>query len=74
MQGVKSSDMVGIRPATSADAEAIREVARASWHAACDELLGEKTVEEQSKTGTQSMDFGRHSDTEHTSTVWPETM
>ncbi|MCH7660198.1 MAG: GNAT family N-acetyltransferase, partial [Euryarchaeota archaeon] len=37
--------MVGIRPATPADAKAIREVALASWHAAYDDLIGEETVE-----------------------------
>lgn len=34
-----------VRDATPADAEAITAVARASWHAAYDELLGAKTVD-----------------------------
>ena len=38
--------MVAIRPARPEDAEAIRETALASWHAAYDDLLGERTVEE----------------------------
>ncbi|KYH25169.1 hypothetical protein HAPAU_27530 [Halalkalicoccus paucihalophilus] len=36
--------MVGIRPAEPSDAEAIRETARASWHATYDDLLGEEVV------------------------------
>ncbi len=45
MWRAKSGSMVGIRPATPADAKAIREVALASWHAAYDDLIGEETVE-----------------------------
>lgn len=37
--------MTAIRSATREDAEAICEVARASWHAAYDDLLGEETVD-----------------------------
>ncbi|MFC6905664.1 GNAT family N-acetyltransferase [Halalkalicoccus tibetensis] len=37
--------MVAIRPARPEDAEAIRETALASWHAAYDDLLGGETVE-----------------------------
>ncbi|WP_122088124.1 GNAT family N-acetyltransferase [Halalkalicoccus subterraneus] len=36
--------MVEIRPADPSDAEAIRDTARASWHAAYDDLLGEEVV------------------------------
>lgn len=36
--------MVEIRPAEPSDAEAIRETARTSWHAAYDDLLGEEVV------------------------------
>ncbi|MEM4782356.1 MAG: GNAT family N-acetyltransferase [Halalkalicoccus sp.] len=36
--------MVEIRPGEPADAKAIREIARTSWHAAYDDLLGEETV------------------------------
>lgn len=35
-----------IRPADTEDAPAIRDVARESWHAAYDEILGSETVEE----------------------------
>lgn len=37
--------MSDVRRATSEDAKAIREIARVSWHAAYDWLLGEETVE-----------------------------
>ncbi len=35
-----------VRPATAADADAIRRVAREAWHAAYDDLLGPDTVTE----------------------------
>ena len=41
MWRAKSGSMVGIRPATPADAKAIREVALASWHAVYDDLIGD---------------------------------
>ncbi|WP_336343057.1 GNAT family N-acetyltransferase [Halalkalicoccus ordinarius] len=37
--------MSDVRQATPEDAESIREIARTSWHAAYDGLLGEETVE-----------------------------
>lgn len=36
--------MIEARPAEPSDAETIREIARASWHAAYDGLLGEEVV------------------------------
>lgn len=40
------SEHVTIRPATADDAEAIQRVARASWHAAYDSILGADVVDE----------------------------
>lgn len=40
------SDQARVRPATPADAPAIQRVARASWHAAYDDLIGPGRVDE----------------------------